>query len=116
MSTVVLDPGHGGLGGGGSSGAGVFGACGLAEQEVTLAVARRAAARLRAGGRPCVLTRDDDRAVPLAERAELARRHGAGVLVSIHVDGRAGASAWSHPHAGAASERLAGTLAAELGA
>ncbi|HEX6245121.1 MAG TPA: papain-like cysteine protease family protein [Polyangiales bacterium] len=116
MSIVVLDPGHGGDGGGGASGAGVWGACGLAEKEVTLAVAQRAAARLRGGGRPCLLTREDDRAVSLAARAELARRHGASALVSIHVDGDAATSMWVHEHAGAASERLAGALASALGA
>lgn len=116
MPIVVLDPGHGGHGGGGSSGAGVFGACGLAEKEVVLAVAQRAAARLRGAGRPCLLTREDDRAVSLVERAEIARRHGASALVSIHVDGCAGTSAWMHERAGAASERLAGALASALGA
>jgi hypothetical protein len=114
MPTVVLDPGHGGHGGGGSTGTGVFGACGLAEKEVALAVAARAAAKLRGAGRPCVLTRDDDRTVALTERAELARRHGASALVSIHVDGGAGTSAWMHERAGAASERLAGALASAL--
>ncbi|HUQ04037.1 MAG TPA: papain-like cysteine protease family protein [Kofleriaceae bacterium] len=112
----MLDPGHGGLGGGGSSGAGVLGACGFAEKVVALHVAQRAAAKLRGAGRPCVLTREDDRAVSLAERAELARRHGASALVSIHVDGGAGTSTWVHERAGAASERLAGALASALGA
>lgn len=115
MSIVVLDPGHGGYGGGGSSGAGVQSACGLAEKEVALAVAQRAAARLRGAGRPCLLTRDGDRSVSLAERAELARLHGASALVSIHVDGGAATSTWVHERAGVASQRLAGALASALG-
>ncbi len=116
MSIVVLDPGHGGYGGGGSSGTGVQSACGLAEKEVALAVAQRAAARMRGCGRPCLLTREDDRAVSLAARAELARRHGASALVSIHVDAGAATSTWMHERAGMASERLAGALASALGA
>jgi len=116
MSIVILDPGHGGYGGGGSSGAGVWSACGLAEREVTLAVALRAAARIRGAGRTCLLTREDDRTVALAARAELARRHGACALVSVHVDSGAGTSTWVHEHAGAASQRLAGALASALGA
>lgn len=111
MSIVVLDPGHGGDG---ARGSGVYGACGIAEKQLTLEVARRAAAKLRAGGRPCVLTRDDDRAVSLSERAALASHHRASALVSIHVDGGAAASTWIHERAGAASERLAGALATEL--
>lgn len=116
MSIVVLDPGHGGYGGGGSSGAGLLSVCGLAEKEVALALAQRVAARMRGAGRPCLLTREDDRAVTLAARAELARRYGASALVSIHVDGGAATSTWVHEHAGAASERLAGALASALGA
>jgi hypothetical protein len=87
MSIVVLDPGHGGYGGGGTSGA----------------------------GRPCLLTREDDRAVSLPARAELARRHGASALVSIHVDSGGPTSTWVHEHAGVTSERLAGALASALG-
>ena len=116
MSIVVLDPGHGGYGGGGSTGAGVRSACGLAEKEVALAVAQRAATRMRGAGRPCLLTREDDRTVPLAERAELARRHGASALVSIHLDGGAATSTWVHEQAGVASERLAHALGSALGA
>jgi len=116
MSIVVLDPGHGGYGGGGSTGAGLLSACGLPEKEVALAVAQRAAARLRGAGRPCLLTREDDRTVSLAARAELARRYGARALVSIHVDGDPATSAWVHERADAASQRLAGALASALGA
>jgi len=116
MSIVVLDPGHGGHGLGASSGSGLWSACGRCEREVTLAVAQRAAARLRGAGRTCLLTRDDDRAITLADRAELARHHGASALVSIHVDGSTGTSTWVHEYAGAESERLAGTLASALGA
>jgi N-acetylmuramoyl-L-alanine amidase len=121
MSIVVLDPGHGGLGGGGSTGAGVIGARGAVEKDVALAVAQRAAARLHALGRRVALTRDGDRAVSLAARADLARALRAAALVSLHLDhdpdpAVQGTSAWTHARAGAASLRLAGELAAAVGA
>jgi N-acetylmuramoyl-L-alanine amidase len=121
MSIVVLDPGHGGRGGGGTTGAGVIGPRGVAEKDVALAIARRAAARLRATGREIVLTRDDDLAVPLAARAERARALRAAALVSLHFDhdpdpSVQGTSAWAHDGADGASLRLARALAAAVGA
>src|SRR5690349_14609611 len=121
MSIVVLDPGHGGAGGGGSSGAGGIGARGTTERDVVLAIARRAADRLRAAGRTVVLTRPDDRAVALADRAATARAHGAAALVSLHLDSdadpaRQGTSAWIHDDASAASAALASELATRVGA
>jgi N-acetylmuramoyl-L-alanine amidase len=121
MSTVVLDPGHGGAGAGGSSGAGVVGDRGTTERDVVLAVARRAAARLRLAGHDVILTRDDDRAVALADRAAMVRRRAAAAVISLHLDAdvdRAtqGTSAWVHDAGGTASVELAGALAAEVGA
>src|SRR5687768_1163920 len=122
MSIVVLDPGHGGVASlGGATGAGVIGRSGTAEKDVVLAVARRAAARLTSLGRPAILTRDDDRPVPLAERAALARHHRAAALISLHLDHDPdpriqGTSAWAHTDGAAPSARLAGALGAEVGA
>jgi N-acetylmuramoyl-L-alanine amidase len=114
MASVVIDPGHGGVGrAGGASGAGVVGARGTLEKHVTLAVARTAAHRLRALGHRAALTRDDDRLVTLAARAHAAA--GADAFVSLHFDGdvdprRQGTAIFVHDRATAASERLADAL------
>jgi N-acetylmuramoyl-L-alanine amidase len=74
---VVLDPGHGGQ----DSGA----ICGeVLEKDLTLDVALRTELLLRSEGFTTVLTRDDDRHVPLAQRAALGNREGNSVFVSIH--------------------------------
>jgi hypothetical protein len=115
--TIVIDPGHGGTRPSGrSSPFGGVGPAGTLEKTVTLEVARRVVARL--GGR-AVLTRDDDRGLSLAARAELARRVGASAFVSLHADhgspGARGAEAWVHERATAASLALAGAIHRELG-
>lgn len=75
---IVLDPGHPPLG-----------ACGptaLCEPEVTLAVARIAAERLRAEGAQVTLTRRDNAPVELWPRVALADSLDAELLVSIHLN------------------------------
>lgn len=74
---VVLDPGHGGQ----DSGA----MCGkVMEKDLTLDVALRAEVLLRAAGFRTVLTRNDDRYLSLAERAEVANEEKDSLFVSIH--------------------------------
>lgn len=74
---VVIDPGHGGPNNG-ALGAG-------REKDVTLAVARRIAARIEeATGARVVLTRDGDWHLPLQDRAEMANQLRADAFVSIH--------------------------------
>jgi N-acetylmuramoyl-L-alanine amidase len=84
---VVLDPGHGG------GDQGTRTPSGLTEKELTLDIARRAAAMLVAAGFEVELTRDDDRRVSLRDRALAANDRRADLFVSIHVnwfeDGRA---------------------------
>jgi N-acetylmuramoyl-L-alanine amidase len=78
---VVVDAGHGGRD------PGAIGPSGLEEKAVTLAVARRLAARLReAGDVAVVLTRDDDTGLALAERLAIAAAHEADLFVSLHAD------------------------------
>jgi N-acetylmuramoyl-L-alanine amidase len=78
---VVIDAGHGGRD------PGAIGASGLEEKAVTLDVARRLAARLRAAGEmEIVLTREVDRGVPLAERLAIAAEHQADLFLSLHAD------------------------------
>ena len=79
---VVLDPGHGGHdpGATGVSGEGK-------EAALTLALARQLRDALVARGRVRVaMTRDDDRYLTLEERAAVARRLGARLFLSLHMD------------------------------
>lgn len=77
---VVIDPGHGGHDPGAGPGA-------LKEKALTLALAQALRDRLVAGGGIRVaLTRDDDRYLLLGERAEIARRLGADLFLSVHAD------------------------------
>lgn len=78
--TIVVDPGHGGI----DPGAVV---ASIAEKSVVLAFGTTLREQLEAGGRyRVVMTRDDDRFVPLAERVRIARAEGADLFVSIHAD------------------------------
>jgi N-acetylmuramoyl-L-alanine amidase len=79
---VVLDPGHGGRDPGAK---GVSGATN--EKDLTLLFARELREELAERGRVRVaMTRDDDRYLTLDQRAELARRLGASVFLSLHID------------------------------
>ncbi|WP_118856547.1 N-acetylmuramoyl-L-alanine amidase family protein [Sphingomonas mesophila] len=79
---VLIDPGHGGTDPGASGLSGT-----ASEKELTLAFARELRARLVEGGRVRVaLTRDTDRTLSLEQRAELARRIGAALFISVHMD------------------------------
>jgi N-acetylmuramoyl-L-alanine amidase len=78
---IILDPGHGGVDPGTSSGAGIT------EKEVVLAFAKTLEHKLEAKGQYEVyLTREDDRFLALRERVEFAQRKGANLFVSIHAD------------------------------
>ena len=79
---VLIDPGHGG------SDPGASGLSGTAsEKMLTLAFARELRERLVEGGRVRVaLTRDSDRSLSLEQRADIARRIGASLFISVHMD------------------------------
>lgn len=76
---VVLDPGHGGIDSGAQ-------AEGVTEAALMLGFARELAAALRADGVEVVLTREDDRFVPLERRTTVARAKGADLFISLHAD------------------------------
>ncbi|WP_020494221.1 N-acetylmuramoyl-L-alanine amidase [Verrucomicrobium sp. 3C] len=83
FSTVLLDPGHGGMDNGGMSRPLPGGR--LLEKDLALDTARRVAQLLRSRGFHVVMTRTDDRFVDLDERVKVANRLGPGaVAVSIH--------------------------------
>ena len=79
---VVLDAGHGGSDPGATSVSRE-----VSEKQLTLAFARDLRDVLVARGRVRVaMTRDDDVYVSLDDRAAVARRLGAGLFVSLHMD------------------------------
>ena len=82
IRTVVIDAGHGG------DDAGVVAANGTKEKDLTLAVARRlkTAMESRLGVR-VLLTRDEDRNVPVDERTATANHNKADLFVSLHANG-----------------------------
>ncbi|MCV9878292.1 N-acetylmuramoyl-L-alanine amidase AmiB [Brenneria izbisi] len=91
---VAIDAGHGG------QDPGAIGLNGLREKNVTIAIARKLQTLLNndPAFKP-VLTRDGDYFVSVMGRSEVARKHGANILVSIHADAAPnrsakGASVW----------------------
>lgn len=78
--TVVIDPGHGG------DDRGAVGPSGIEEKQVTLAVAQRVRALATDRGVRVLLTREDDRQVPLMQRAAFANGAGAAVFISLHAN------------------------------
>jgi len=88
MTTIVLDPGHGGTAKiGGSSPNNAVGPTGLLEKTVTLDLALRAEQILAARGHTVVLTRKADNNLGLADRAKAAKSIAAPVFLSIHLNG-----------------------------
>ncbi len=78
---VVIDPGHGGIDPGTRSPEGIT------EKEVVLAFAKTLREKLAAKGQyEVVLTREDDRFIPLRDRVEFAQKRNARLFVSVHAD------------------------------
>ena len=77
---VVLDAGHGGTDPGASS------ISNVSEKEITLDIEKRLGTLLRQNGFEVVSTRDNDRLIPLRERARLANGSHSDIFVSIHVN------------------------------
>ncbi len=77
---VIVDAGHGG------HDTGAIGPTRVREKDVTLAIAKRVSARLRARGFEVVLTREDDRYVPLEERTAIANARHGDLFLSIHAN------------------------------
>lgn len=87
FQTVVIDPGHGG------DDLGAKGAGGLQEKALTLDIARRLRGLLESRmGVRVVLTREDDRDVPLDARAAIANSSKANLFLSIHVNASSASS------------------------
>lgn len=78
--TVVIDPGHGG------EQEGARAPDGAREKDLSLAISRRIAARLKHIGAKVILTRTGDISVPLANRAALATAIRADLFLSVHLN------------------------------
>ena len=87
LRVVVIDPGHGGPDAGAE-------AEGAVEKTLALALARALASELshRTGAR-LVLTRTDDRGLSQDQRAEIANRSRADLVLALHFDALAGSRA-----------------------
>jgi N-acetylmuramoyl-L-alanine amidase len=78
---IVLDPGHGG------KDPGAVGVGGIAEKNIVLAVAKKLAKKLKEEmGIEVVLTRTDDRFIPLEDRTAIANAEEADLFVSLHMN------------------------------
>ena len=81
VRTITIDPGHGG------GDEGVKGAAGTKEKDLALTLARRARAMLEARlGVRVLLTREEDRDVPIDERPAIANNNKADLFVSLHAN------------------------------
>jgi N-acetylmuramoyl-L-alanine amidase len=81
---IAIDPGHGGFS------VGTRAASGLYEKDVTLDIARRVQRLLEASSFEVVMTRTDDRAISLRDRARIANTARADLFLSIHLNWIAG--------------------------
>ena len=77
---IVVDAGHGG------HDPGAIGPTRVREKDVTLAIARKLARRLRETGFEVVLTRNSDRFLALEERTALANAARGDLFVSVHAN------------------------------
>jgi len=101
---VAIDPGHGG------KDPGATGPHGTHEKDVVLNIGLQLRDLIAATpGLTPVMTRDDDRFIPLRERTEIARRAQADLFISLHADAfrkssAKGASVYCLSRHGASSE------------
>jgi N-acetylmuramoyl-L-alanine amidase len=77
---IIVDAGHGG------HDTGAIGPRGVREKDVTLAMSRRLAEKLRSLGYEVTLTRTDDRYLKLEERTAIANLARGDLFVSLHAN------------------------------
>ncbi|PRX17800.1 N-acetylmuramoyl-L-alanine amidase [Orenia metallireducens] len=77
---IVIDAGHGG------HDPGAIGPMGVMEKEVNLKIAHKVNSMLKRKGYNTVMTRDNDRFIPLDGRAEIANTLNADIFISIHAN------------------------------
>lgn len=82
IRTIAIDPGHGG------ADEGVKGPDGTREKDLALAVARRVKAAIEGRlGIRVLLTRDEDREMPIDVRTAIANNNKADLFISLHANG-----------------------------
>ena len=82
IRTIAIDAGHGG------ADEGVKGPAGTKEKDIALAVARRLKAAIEGRlGIRVLLTRDDDRDMPIDDRTAVANNNKSDLLISLHANG-----------------------------
>ena len=84
---IVVDAGHGG------KDAGALSPNGLTEKNINLSVAKFLADYLHKAGAKVILTRNNDRFIPLPGRVAIANRNRANLFVAVHQNSAANASA-----------------------
>lgn len=80
IKKIVLDPGHGG------HDPGAIGRDGIKEKYIALDIAKKVKAALVSEGLDVIMTRYDDRFVPLWKRVEVGNLRGVDLFVSIHAN------------------------------
>lgn len=81
LRKIVLDPGHGG------KDPGAIGIGGAAEKDIVLSLAKKLAQKLKLELQvEVVLTREDDRFMPLEDRTAIANAEEADLFISLHVN------------------------------
>jgi len=81
IDVIVIDPGHGG-----PDDRGAVGPSGAMEKDINLAISKSLRDSLESHGFTVILTRDDDRAVPLADRTSIANEARADLFISVHAN------------------------------
>jgi len=84
VTTICLDPGHGGSDPGNNEGK-------YREKHLTLEIAQAVRRKLQSHGLRVILTRDTDKGLKLASRPAVALKHQADLFVSIHLNSAPGA-------------------------
>lgn len=84
---VVLDPGHGG------EDTGAKGKQRVEEKRAVLDISRRIKSQLMAAGIKVYMTRESDRFIDLEQRAAMAKRWGADLFISVHLNSAGSSSA-----------------------
>ena len=80
INTIILDAGHGGYD------PGAIGRNGIKEKYITLDIIKKVSDLLEAEGINVILTRRDDRFIPLWDRADITNRANADLFISIHAN------------------------------
>lgn len=113
--TIIVDPGHGGR----DPGAGQVGFSWTPEKSIVLDIAKEVETQLKAKGARVIMTRRTDCFIELDDRAAMATRYKADLLVSIHADSHRdstikGPSIYISRNASAQSQKVANSISSSF--